>query len=263
MCTLILLHRCVGGAPLVVAANRDEYLDRPAAGPGVLETGGVRVVAPRDLRAGGTWLGVSEHGLFAGLTNRPTARPDPARRSRGLLVTEALREPDAETAAKRLQSLPPAAYNPFQLVLADAERAFAVVYDETPRLLPLAPGVHVVGNADPDDASAPKVARLLERARAVDRCDVPSALRGLAELCRDHGAPAGAGPLGAPCIHTPAYGTRSSTLLALAEREASDVLLFAESAPCTSAYDDRSTLLASLGRATARAPGDHPSRSDR
>lgn len=231
MCTLILLHRCVGGAPLVVAANRDEYLDRPASGPGVLETGGVRAVAPRDLRAGGTWLGVSEHGLFAGLTNRPTPRPDPARRSRGLLVTEALREPDAETAAKRLQSLPPAAYNPFQLVLADAERAFAVVYDETPRLLPLAPGVHVVGNADPDDASAPKVARLLERARSVDRSDVPSA--------------------------------RSSTLLALAEREASDVLLFSESAPCTSAYDDRSSLLASLGRATARAPGAHPSRSDR
>ena len=47
MCTLIALHRCVPGAPLVIAANRDEYLDRPAEPPALRDdtTSGCRVVA--------------------------------------------------------------------------------------------------------------------------------------------------------------------------------------------------------------------------
>ena len=78
------------GAPLVVAANRDEYLDRPAEGPALRQLASGRVLASRDARAGGTWLGLSETGLFAALTNRPCPEPDPQRRSRGLLVHDAL-----------------------------------------------------------------------------------------------------------------------------------------------------------------------------
>ncbi|MGH0029521.1 MAG: NRDE family protein, partial [Myxococcota bacterium] len=92
MCTLIVLHRCFEAAPLVVAANRDEYLDRPTEGPALRETarGDGRVVAPRDARAGGTWLGLNENGLFAAITNRRCESPDPDRRSRGLIVMDAL-----------------------------------------------------------------------------------------------------------------------------------------------------------------------------
>ena len=70
MCTLIAIHRTVTGAPLVVAANRDEYLDRPAEGPSIHEKPGGPVLAPRDVRAGGTWLGINPMGVFAGVTNR-------------------------------------------------------------------------------------------------------------------------------------------------------------------------------------------------
>ncbi len=107
MCTLIALHRPDPRVPLVIAANRDEYLDRPAAGPAVIECEGRRVLAPLDLRAGGTWLGLAETGVFAALTNRPCPEPDPARRSRGLLVTEALGAASAAEAASRLSSLLP------------------------------------------------------------------------------------------------------------------------------------------------------------
>jgi uncharacterized protein with NRDE domain len=73
MCTLIVLHRCVPGTPLVVAANRDEFLDRPAEGPALRMRSAGSIVSPLDLEAGGTWLGLNEHGVFAGLTNlRPT-----------------------------------------------------------------------------------------------------------------------------------------------------------------------------------------------
>lgn len=80
MCTLALAFQKHSGVPLVVAANRDEALDRPAVGPFIWEQG---FLAPRDERAGGTWLGLTRSGLFVGVTNRfPTLR-DAARASRG------------------------------------------------------------------------------------------------------------------------------------------------------------------------------------
>src|SRR5206468_12767125 len=108
--------------PLVVAANRDERLDRPAAAP-FLWSGSPRFIAPRDELAGGTWLGLNEHGLFVGLTNRAGAAPDPTRRSRGLLVTDALGAASAAELAARIALLDPRAHSPFLLVWADRAEA--------------------------------------------------------------------------------------------------------------------------------------------
>jgi uncharacterized protein with NRDE domain len=254
MCTLLLLHRCVVGAPLVVAANRDEYLDRPAAPPALSAGGPMAWVAPADLRAGGTWLGVNAAGVFAGLTNRPTTTPDPSRRSRGLLVLDALESPDAPTAVRRLEALAEGAYNPFNLVVADGRDAFVVGYERGPLVTKLAPGVHVIGNSDPA-TSAPKLARLRERARAAAHENRSDVLEALADLCREH---AGAGgPLDDACVHTLRYGTRSSTLLQLGDR---DSLRFADGPPCRTAYEDFSHLLLALGRPAAASAGEHLAR---
>src|SRR3981081_2533110 len=83
MCTLVL-RRSKG--LVAVSAHRHEPLSRPASGPRV--EGGV--LAPRDETAHGTWLGLNRHGLFVGITNRTGALLDPLRRSRGLLVRDAL-----------------------------------------------------------------------------------------------------------------------------------------------------------------------------
>ncbi|MEE8556561.1 MAG: NRDE family protein, partial [Myxococcota bacterium] len=99
MCTLIVLDRVVPRVPLVVASNRDEYLSRPAAPPALVRAEGpegIPRVAPQDLEAGGTWMGVNARGLFVGLTNRPSTRRDRNRRSRGKLVMDALGYEDAE-----------------------------------------------------------------------------------------------------------------------------------------------------------------------
>ncbi|TLZ58136.1 MAG: NRDE family protein [Methanobacteriota archaeon] len=69
MCTLIGLHRAVPGYDLVIGMNRDEDRLRPAEPPQLLP-GPPPLVAPRDARAGGTWLGVNRPGLFAALSNR-------------------------------------------------------------------------------------------------------------------------------------------------------------------------------------------------
>jgi len=259
MCTLVVLHRCFRDAPLVVAANRDEYLARPAEGPALRRFPEARgeeaplVVAPLDRRAGGTWLGLNDAGLFAGLTNRPTPRPDASRRSRGLLVAEALACRSAEAAAEVLAGLPEHAYNPFNLLVADGARCFVAVYERSPRLAELAPGPHVVGNADPDRADHPKVARTMRAAEKVAAGPAPAALGALAALCRSHeGA---AGPLDDVCIHAGGYGTRSSTLLRRGLTREADRLRFAEGPPCEHEYDDMTPLLHQLDREAGLGAG--------
>ena len=251
MCTLIALHRPHPRVPLVVAANRDEYLDRPAAGPALLEYEGHRMLAPRDLRAGGTWLGLNEHGVFAALTNRPNPSPDASLRSRGLLVLDALREGSAARAAERLAGLPGRAYNPFNLFVADGERAFVAVYQGAPRVTELAPGAHLIGNADPDDRSVAKVSRLLEAAESVVAGPQEWWLQGLGAVCRGH---EGGSPLGAACVHHGGYGTRSSTLLRIDEDPARSELQFADGPPCTADYRDLTPLLNELPRTGAGNP---------
>jgi uncharacterized protein with NRDE domain len=258
MCTLIALHRPDPRVPLVVAANRDEYLDRPAEGPSLARLGDRWIVAPRDLRAGGTWLGLSDAGVFAAVTNRRTESPDPSRRSRGVLALDALAEPSARAAARMLAGLPPRAYNPFNLFVADGAEAFVAVYEEAPRVTELAPGVHVIGNADPDDRSVPKVARLLDAAERVAAGPREWWLEGLAAVCRGH---EGDAPLAATCVHHGGYGTRSSALLLLDEAPERGALLFADGPPCRTAYEDLSPLLRELPTAGAPSRRDAVSRS--
>jgi uncharacterized protein with NRDE domain len=251
MCTLIALFRPHPRVPLIVAANRDEYLDRPTAGPELFEHEGHRMLAPRDLRAGGTWLGLNEHGVFAALTNRPNPSPDASLRSRGLLVLDALCEKSAVSAAEGLAELPAGAYNPFNLFVADAERAFAAVYQGSPRVTELAPGAHLIGNADPDDRSVAKVARLLEAAETVAAGPAEWWLRGLEAVCRGH---EGESPLAAACVHHGGYGTRSSTLLRVDEEPERSELHFADGPPCTADYRDLTPLLNELPRTGASRP---------
>ena len=72
--------------PLIVAANRDEFYERPTA-PAGFWSESPRILAGRDLKEGGTWLGVTRSGRFAAVTNYRDPREfgeNP--RSRGLLV---------------------------------------------------------------------------------------------------------------------------------------------------------------------------------
>ena len=198
MCTLIVLHRCVAGKPLVVAANRDEFFARPAEGPAIRAARSGRILAPRDLEAGGSWVGLSERGVFAGLTNlRPAQRAATGAtgalggagngsegrgvrwvrgmseeqsgtplRSRGEVVMTALEARSAEEASETLSRLEEGLYNPFQLVVADARTAALIVYRDAPRIFPLEPGLHVVGNVEDERiAQAPSDA-LLDADRA-------------------------------------------------------------------------------------------------
>ncbi len=90
MCLIILAYKAHPRFPLIVAANRDEFLARPAS-PAHFWSDASHILAGRDLRAGGTWLGITTSGRFAALTNyRDLRRPVVNGMSRGGLVREAL-----------------------------------------------------------------------------------------------------------------------------------------------------------------------------
>ena len=259
MCTPIVIHRRIPGSPLIVAANRDEYLDRPAAAPACMEhPDGGTILAPRDLRAGGTWLGLNQHGVFAAITNRPSPKPAASRRSRGLLVLDALAYATAAQAAAKFESLGPDLYNPFNWLVADSNDGFAVVsHDGQLRVDQLEPGVHVIGNAEPNDLSHAKTRRTLATVRSlVDESTGTAAreplLAGLGELCRSHDGISETAeplaPLGAICVHHEGYGTRSSTLLQLSGDPQQSELYYSDGAPCVNPYENLTPLLHELSR---------------
>jgi uncharacterized protein with NRDE domain len=252
MCTLAVLHRCTPEADLWIAANRDEYLERASEPPLVRAGRAGPIVAPLDRRAGGTWWGVNRHGVFAALTNRPTAALDPARRSRGQLVLDALEATCAELAAESALRTGADLYNPFNLLLVDGRDAFVVVYERRPRLVPLAPGVHVIGNVDPDTREVAKIRRTFAQAEAVATGPAEAIEAGLAAICRTHADAPEARE--STCIHGDVYGTRSSTLLRLGE--AGSLLRHAEGPPCATPYRDRTPLLAELDRTAGSRAGE-------
>jgi uncharacterized protein with NRDE domain len=251
MCTLILLDRIVPEIPVVVAANRDEFLARPAAPPTWFPGAGARpaFVAPQDLEAGGTWMGMNGHGVFVGLTNRPTAAKPAGARSRGLLVLDALAQPRAAAVPVELESQQATRYAPFNLLAADGRETWLVQRGEggvqTARELP--PGVHVICNRDPEDPGSTKVARIQGLLAGVDPGLTPSALaKALFGVLGAH--PAGSNPLENPCVHTAEYGTRSSSVLLQGARERA--YWYADGAPCETKYRDFTALLDDL-----RTPG--------
>ncbi len=125
MCTAVILRRPGHNWPLLFAGNRDEMRDRPARGPGRHWSDRPEVIGGLDETAGGTWLGVNEHGVLSSILNRiGSLGPQDGKRSRGELVLEALDHAEAKEAAEALANLDPQAYRSFNLIIADERRRF-------------------------------------------------------------------------------------------------------------------------------------------
>src|SRR5687768_14892620 len=97
MCLLAVQYRLVPESPILVAANREEYYDRTSLSPSI-QSGKPRVLCGIDQKAGGSWLGVNQGGLFIGICNRATVTPLFGQRSRGLLALDLMRCSNARKA---------------------------------------------------------------------------------------------------------------------------------------------------------------------
>jgi len=104
-------------ATLRLGFNRDELRTRePARPPELFEGAAGRWIAPRDGRAGGTWIAASERGAVLALLNRSEGAPPPAATSRGLLIPELLAAAGPEELVAALARRDLAAYAPFRLL---------------------------------------------------------------------------------------------------------------------------------------------------
>ena len=119
MCLIVLAWRTHPDYPLVVAANRDEFLARASA-PAEFWPDAPEILAGRDLEAGGTWLGVSREQRFAALTNyREGGKQSVGARSRGALVADFLSGKTSPVAYLTQVAATAADYNGFNLFVAD------------------------------------------------------------------------------------------------------------------------------------------------
>ena len=259
MCLLAVLYHAHPEAPVVIAANRDERYARAAESIQVLRPGAPRVLGGRDVLAGGTWLAVNEHGVYAGVTNRPslTGR-DPSRRSRGklpLALADHGRARDAVAAFQK--STRCSEYNPCWLLVGDRDALFYVVVggNETPEVEEISRGVHVLENRPLDPVSA-KAEMIRQAFIPAPAWLGPTLLSELHGVLRSHEVPAAnlreegdqgtsARPLQvhAACVHTTDYGTRSATLIIVPfEPESAPQVYYADGPPCTTQLKDASHL---------------------
>ncbi|MEJ6009677.1 NRDE family protein [Novosphingobium aquae] len=193
---------------LVVAANRDEFHERPTAPLSLWDDG---TIAGRDLRAGGTWLGINAAGRFALVTNhRVEGYPKPDRLTRGGLVTGWL-------AGEGLGDT--AAMNPFNLICAGPDGLhFRTNWPQSSGVLP--PGIHGISNG-PFDHPWPKAAQLCGALSHWPEGDAGfdplfAALRD--ETAREPVDSRRTDPeprLSGVFIKDPIYGTRCSTVIAV------------------------------------------------
>jgi uncharacterized protein with NRDE domain len=239
VCTFILAWHVFADTPIVVAANRDEADDRPAEPPSVRD-GEPAVLAPRDAEAGGTWIGVNEHGVLAALTNRWVDADLAGDRSRGLLVNDVLAELSAEDGARRVERAVEAdEYQGFNMVVADATAALYYEWGGRLDFTQFDPGVHVVVNVGADGRYVVPSSRedLAEtQAERADRllADLAPEPGETATAWQDRAADAIADHDYGVCVHGDEFGTRSSSLIAVG-REGT-TYRFADGPPCRTEY---------------------------
>jgi uncharacterized protein with NRDE domain len=227
MCLLVLAWQVHPRYRLVVAANRDEFHERPAAALGKWPAP-AQILAGRDLRAGGTWLALDQGRRFGVVTNfRELQRPKHDAPSRGELIPQFLRA--AQSPGEYFAALAPRAqaYSGFNLLLADHESFWYGSNRAQPFARALPPGVYGLSN-EFLDTPWPKLQRVRRGFEAwLSKTDGtgPAELFGLlddrtrvsddAQLPHTGVTREWERVLSAPFVAHPDYGTRSSTVVLL------------------------------------------------
>jgi uncharacterized protein with NRDE domain len=223
LCLIVIAWKARDDIPLVVAANRDEWRDRPASAAHWWPES-PELLAGRDLKAGGAWMGVTRQGRFAAVTNfrDPSDRRTTAL-SRGALVTGFLlgsMSPSDYLAALASRA---AEYNGFNLILGDGGSLW-YFGSRAGDARAIEPGVHGLSNHLLDEPW-PKVvkARAAMQASLADADPAPALFAALGDVAPapDDSLPdTGVGiawerRLASALITGEDYGTRCSTVVLL------------------------------------------------
>ncbi|MEX0994909.1 MAG: NRDE family protein [Balneolaceae bacterium] len=222
MCLIVFGYKSIPGYYLIMAANRDEFYERPTRSAGFWKsTPGI--LAGKDLRAGGTWLGMHRDGRFAAVTNyRDMSSHDPEAKSRGKLVSGYLKSKDPpESYLSHLQNQA-GDYNGFNLLAGDLSDLYHYSNVEN-KINRIEPGIHGISNALMN-TPWPKVEEAKKRFTDITDDQIETEANLFDLLTHKKTYPPDQLPetglsgemekaVSACFIQTPDYGTRSSTLV--------------------------------------------------
>jgi uncharacterized protein with NRDE domain len=221
----------------VVAANREEYFQRPSLPPFVQE-GSPRILCGLDQRAGGTWLGVNARSLFVAVTNRWGLPLPENPRSRGALCIDLLRCENAEEAmALAVSELASGRYAGANYVCIDRTAAYFASNADPGTFRELEPGLHLLANGDLNDGTDP---RLLLTSSLYSACrgDVATLVERSKTICAYEAEVDQVGII----LRFEDRGTVSSSIVALTDDPADSLYLHSNGSPDAVPYGDYSAI---------------------
>ncbi len=220
MCLIAIAFQVLPDAPLVVAANRDEFYRRPTEPSHWWEK--KTILAGRDLEKGGTWMGVSKNGRFCALTNyRDPSETLKSKESRGHIVQSFLNS--GQTAEMFLTKLETEKhrYPGFNIIAGTKNELFVYESRSGKKPFKLFPGIHSVSNAF-FNTPWPKTNKAKEKmASCLTSKEKLFAMLGDKEEAPVDQLPATGVPfeweklLSPIFIESPEYGTRTSTVMVM------------------------------------------------
>jgi uncharacterized protein with NRDE domain len=155
MCLILFSFQRHAKYPLILAGNRDEFYEREAQQAHFWESD-PSLLAGKDLRAGGTWLGVSEKGEFGAVTNyRDLRNPINGERSRGEIIPEFLTQNGSAKEKLKQVKANYAKYSGFNLLAGSAGELYYLNNIDN-QFQTVEPGIYGISNAFLD-TSWPKV----------------------------------------------------------------------------------------------------------
>jgi uncharacterized protein with NRDE domain len=245
MCTLALYFKVFRGYSMVVAANRDEHYDRPSCPPSITGVDPM-ILAGKDLRAGGTWLGVNDYGLLVGILNRrqkPGAMLHNNYRSRGLLCLELLRLKQVDDLDRVFTVITTKGYQPFTVIGVDTESA-CLAYNNDQRIerMTLADGLHVFTNSFEFESPSKKTHCAYEAfyklSQPGDRpLDVQDFVTRAARVLADHTTDDHSNdPREAICVHGDLSGTVSSSIIVFSDSDRQFLTYYCAGPPCQNSF---------------------------
>jgi len=224
MCLITFAWKYTPANRLVLLANRDEFYERPTAS--LYWWDGNKIAAGRDLKEGGTWLGINRNGKWAAVTNfRAPGKILSNRISRGKLVLDYLENDLTPQQYLSEISIDPMAYNGYNLLVGTMDELY-YYSNIRQEILLLEPGIYGLSN-HLLDTPWPKVQKVKNELKAfLTSFTVPDEAAAFKLMNDTNQAPDASLPdtgvgltlermLSPICIQSPAYGTRSTSFLSI------------------------------------------------
>lgn len=240
MSLLAVLYKLVPESPILIAFNREELLTHKVNKP-TIQSGKPRILASMDGAAGGTWLGVNQHGMMVGATPRKKYVSTMAHKSREALSRDLLKSVSARDAVNTaMEELHSNEYEGVNYIIADSESGWIVHGGNELEAHELEEGLNIVSDRNVNDPRDERVA-MAKRLLTLQTLDSPVKFLAVASkvLARAPSSP----DRPSMVVRDGDYGTVSSTLVSLGVKPRDAIYQFANGSPDENKFEDYSPML--------------------